>query len=112
MIRKSGLVVLAAVEDAENRHRSGCVIRVERDDGPMPVVGDSQARTNVVASGSPVWQLGEAFAVCDDGADVSRCGIWQPLFVRNVRVERDELVFRLRREDDPPGGHLKPNRIG
>jgi hypothetical protein len=62
---KERFEVAAAAENTDDGNESRD--HIEGNDGLLLEVGDTQARTNVVAGGAAMRKSAQAFAVADDG---------------------------------------------
>ena len=92
-------MVLATVEDAQDRDDQALVIDGVGDHGPPLVVGEPQPGADVVTGHAPVREERQTLAGIDDGAAVvQRC--LRRGAPCDVQVERFELVACLGSVDD------------
>ncbi|KWK38684.1 hypothetical protein WT81_10400 [Burkholderia stagnalis] len=88
---EGGLVVLAAVEDAEDGGSFRRVIDEIRDDRAAALMGDAQSGKQVVAMCAAMGKRPEGFAIGDDRVDVAGRG-QRHSALGNERLERVEAI--------------------
>lgn len=69
IVAQTVLIVPTAVEHAENGH--DVVLDSEGNHSALAIVGDSQSRSHVLATGSPCGKQVQALAIPDDGVRVA-----------------------------------------
>lgn len=90
VLPQHALVVLPAIKHADDRYH--IAIDVERDHRTLPVVGDPQSGTHVVALGAAMRKRAKALAVVDDRVGVSRGDIGRGQF-RDVPIVFEKLLY-------------------